>query len=357
MAVSLAAPADELAERVTRAAAQREPLTIRGGGSKAFLGPAPQGELLHTQALGGIVSYQPDELVVTAGAGTRLDELDAVLAIRGQMLACEAPRFSPDTTLGGMIAAGLAGPRRPWGGSVRDQLLGCEIIDGRGRRLRFGGQVMKNVAGYDVTRLMAGAFGTLGLVISASLRVWPQPRVEQTRALDCDPQRARERVLDWGRRGLPLSAAFHVDDRLWVRLSGSAAGVAAAGAEVGGVEAEDTVWGAVRDHRHPYFELEPGEKLWRLSVPPAAPWHGTGRLTGRLAIGWAGAERWLATRAAEADVHAEAARLGGHAQAFRGPAAATRPAPGAVLARLQDAVRRTFDPQGILNPGWLKTGG
>jgi len=357
MAAPFAAPAGELAARVTRAAAQREPLTIRGGGSKGFLGPAPQGALLRTQALSGIVSYQPDELVVTAGAGTPLDELEAALAARGQLLACEAPHFSPATTLGGMIAAGLGGPRRPWGGSVRDQLLGCEIVDGRGRRLRFGGQVMKNVAGYDVTRLMAGAFGTLGLVISASLRVWPQPRVEQTRALDCDPQRARERVLDWGRRGLPLSAAFHVDDRLWVRLSGSAAGVAAACAEVGGVEADDAIWGAVRDHRHPFFELEPGENLWRLSVPPAAPWRGNGRLAGRLAIGWAGAERWLATNATEADVHAQAARLGGHAQAFRGPAAARRPAPEAVLARLQDAVRRTFDPQGILNPGWLKTGG
>ena len=232
-----------LAEQIRQAIATRTPLCIRGGGSKAFYGRACFGEALNLAGYAGDIRYEPSELVLTARAGTRLAEIEALLAANGQMLPFEPPSFplplrgrKQSATLGGMVAAGLSGPRRPWGGSVRDAVLGVKLLNGRGEVLRLGGQVMKNVAGYDLSRLMVGALGTLGVLLEVSVKVLPRPAVETTLAFELDASVAAARQIQWGRMPLPVSATMYHAGRLYVRLCGSAQGVAAARAVLGGAE-------------------------------------------------------------------------------------------------------------------------
>lgn len=350
--------------RVRAAVAARTPLRIRGGGTKDFYGQTLEGELLDTTSCEGIVDYDPTELVVTVRAGTRLAHVERTLRAEGQMLACEPPRFGEASTIGGFVAAGLSGPRRPYAGAVRDIVLGVRIVDGKGDRLSFGGRVMKNVAGFDVARLMTGALGTLGVLVEASLKCVPMPKAETTRVFACSADAAIRMVNEWGGQPLPLTATAYHAGRLAVRLSGAAAGVAAAVAKIGGDplpgnDSGGAFWRSVREQTQPFFvgAAQPGSALWRLSVRSTAPHADLG---GEQLIEWGGALRWLHAREP-----ADAARLrdwaranGGHATLWRGAdksAGAFQPLPAPLL-ELHRRLKNAFDPSGVLNPGRMYAG-
>lgn len=337
-----------LIARVRRAITGRAPLRIRGGGGKEFLGRAGPGDLLDLRGHAGDIRYEPSELVFTARAGTRLAEIETLLAANNQMLPFEPPHFSPNATLGGMIAAGLSGPRRPWGGAVRDAVLGVKLLNGRGEVLRLGGQVMKNVAGYDLSRLMVGALGTLGVLLEVSVKVLPRPAEERTLVFELDDDIAAARQIAWGRQPLPLSATLYEAGRLYVRLSGSAQGVRAASAEMGGEETSSDVWNEVREQSLPFFQTD--TPLWRVSLPAAAP-----ALPGEGLTEWGGALRWIVSDQPAAALRQRAAELGGHATLFRGHdglAEVFQPLPPALLA-LHKRVKQALDPHGLFNPGKL----
>jgi glycolate oxidase FAD binding subunit len=341
-----------LAEAIRAAAADGRPLRIRGGGTKDFYGQSLAGEILNTRGYAGIVAYDPTELVVTVRGGTPLAELEAALARKNQMLPFEPPHFGADATVGGAVAAGLAGPRRAAAGAVRDFVLGVRLLDGRGQDLSFGGQVMKNVAGYDVSRVMAGALGTLGLIAEVSLKVLPVPVAEATLRFEMPEDKAIEATNRWAGRPLPISATAYADGDLALRLSGAAAAVRAAREKLGGapVDADGAArfWSGIREQTDPFFAG--AEPLWRLSVPSATPPLG---LEGRTLVEWGGALRWLASNADARHVREAVGRAGGHATLFRrgdksvGVFHPLAPSVGTIHRRL----KAEFDPRGILNRG------
>lgn len=338
-------------EVIGDAAARRAPLRLRGGGSKDFFGNEPRGALLDTRSYAGIVDYEPAELVVTARCGTPLAEVERALGQNGQCLPFEPPHFG-SATFGGCIAAGLSGPGRASAGALRDFVLGVKLIDGRARELRFGGQVMKNVAGYDVSRVAAGSLGTLGLIAEASLKVLPRPERERTLAFELSQAETIERLNRWAGQPLPISASAWQAGALRVRLSGSEAALRAAAERLGGAQIDDgeAFWRGVREHTEGFFEGP--EPLWRLAVPSTTPPLG---LPGAEFLEWAGAQRWLKSTAPAAQIREAARRAGGHATLFRSPdkAAGAFASPEPVLMRLHRALKAEFDPAGILNPGRL----
>jgi len=347
---------DELAERVRAAAAAKKPLRIRAGGTKDFYGNTPRGDLLDPRACAGIVDYEPTELVVTVRCGTPLTELEDALDACGQMLAFEPPHFGAGATVGGCVAAGLAGPRRAsFGatyGGVRDFMLGAKLIDGRGRLLSFGGTVMKNVAGYDVARALAGSLGILGLMVEVSLKVLPKPAYEATVRLQLDEAGALDRVNEWSGLPLPISATAWCGGELRVRFSGAEAAVGAARMRLGGELLEpaqaDVFWRGVREHTHAYFAVS--APLWRLSVPSIAEQL---RLDGEQFIEWGGALRWLSSTMQAARIRERAAAVGGHATLFHGgdrSAGAFAPLPASLMA-IHKRLKAEFDPDAIFNPG------
>ncbi|MEW6354534.1 MAG: glycolate oxidase subunit GlcE, partial [Pseudomonadota bacterium] len=304
----------ELQERVREAFARRAPLQISGGGSKNFYGRAPSGAPLQVGAHRGVIHYLPTELVITARAGTPLTEIETLLAEHRQMLPFEPPHFGPNATLGGAVACGLSGPRRPYSGALRDFVLGVKIINGKGDILRFGGQVMKNVAGFDVARLMAGALGTLGVLLEVSLKVLPRPEQEITLRRPDTAEQALRRMNAWAGQPLPLSAACFDGAHLYVRLSGTEGGLRAAREAIGGDPVPDgaSFWEKLREQELRFFS--DAARLWRLSLPPAAP---PLHLPGEWFIDWGGAQRWLKNPLPAEVIRATAARLGGHATLFR----------------------------------------
>jgi glycolate oxidase FAD binding subunit len=322
-------------ERIREAAARRAPLRLRGGGSKDFYGNTPRGEVLDTRGYAGIVDYEPTELVITARCGTSLSDVETLLEKNGQCLPFEPPHFGAGATLGGCVAAGLSGPRRASAGALRDFVLGVKLVDGRGELLGFGGQVMKNVAGYDVSRLVAGSLGMLGLIAEVSLKVAPRPQAETTLRLEAPQARALELMNRWAGQPLPVSATAWHDGELYVRLSGSQAGVRAAAAKIGGAEAP-APWSAIREQTHGFFSGP--EPLWRLSVPSTSA-----EVNGRQLIEWNGGLRWL--RAAQKpDAKATLFRGGDKSGGCFAP---LEP----VLARVHRELKAAFDPAGIFNPG------
>nr|VFK52646.1 MAG: glycolate oxidase FAD binding subunit [Candidatus Kentron sp. TUN]VFK52972.1 MAG: glycolate oxidase FAD binding subunit [Candidatus Kentron sp. TUN]VFK53516.1 MAG: glycolate oxidase FAD binding subunit [Candidatus Kentron sp. TUN] len=355
-------------------AANRNFFQIIGGKSKRFLGREPIGIPFPVADHQGIVNYEPKELVITARCGTKLTEIESVLAERGQMLPFEPPHFGPSTTLGGTIAAGLSGPRRPYTGSVRDFVLGIRLLNGRGEILRFGGEVMKNVAGYDVSRLMVGAMGTLGVILDMSLKVIPIPAKEITLVREHTIKEAIRLMNTWAARPLPLSGTCFDGKRLYVRLSGVSSAVRLAKEQLGGELFEvvdktpshhsddkddnqgNRFWTDVREQRHPFFPRMSSSRLskplWRLSVPPATlPMP----LTGTWFIEWGGGQRWLQTDEPIYEIRKLASAVGGHAILFRGgdrggeifhPLAPK-------LADLHRRVKQAFDPHCLFNPGRL----
>jgi len=341
---------ESFSQRVQEAAARKQGLRLRGGGTKDFYGREPAGEILDTRSHAGIVAYEPTELVVTVRCGTTLAELEAALAAQGQMLAFEPPHFGDWATVGGCVAAGLSGPRRASAGAVRDFLLGVKILDGRGQVLSFGGQVMKNVAGYDVSRLMAGAMGTLGLILEVSLKVLPRPVAEATLLFEMPQERALKTMNQWAGRPLPVSATYWHNDELMVRLSGAQAAVKAARQQLGGeVFAEgNEFWAAVREQRLGFFR--DAATVWRLSLPSTA---GAIDLPGAQVVEWGGSLRWLKSDAEPHVVRRVVEAAGGHAARFRGGdrrADVFHPLSPA-LARVQRSLKQAFDPDGLFNPG------
>ncbi|MEQ1592599.1 MAG: glycolate oxidase subunit GlcE [Thiobacillaceae bacterium] len=348
---------NDLINRIQAAHTAATPLLIRGHGSKAFYSNPCAGETLDTSALSGVIEYQPKELVLTARAGTPLAEIEALLAENKQMLAFEPPHFGGRATLGGCVAAGLSGPRRPYAGAVRDFVLGVRMIDGSGQALRFGGQVIKNVAGYDVSRLMVGSLGTLGLITEASLKVLPKPASERSLQFEMDEAQAIDAMNRWAAQPLPLSASAWHAGLLCVRLSGADSAVAAAQAKLGGELLNDDAafWKRLRDQSTPFFDkrpLHPELNLWRLAVKPT---------TGPLQLGdaqwieWGGAVRWLATDLPAPTLRAAAQGCGGHATLFRGAApddGAFTPLSPALLT-IHKNLKQRFDPKGIFNRGRL----
>lgn len=369
-----------LVDRVRAAHADRTPLAIRAGGTKDFYGNAMDAaQVIDPREYRGIVAYEPTELVVTVRSGTRLVDLEAQLAERGQMLPFEPPHYgdpldpaageggSDGATIGGAVAAGLAGPRRasfgPTYGGVRDFVLGASLLDGRGEVLRFGGTVMKNVAGYDVARLLAGSLGTLGVLLDLSIKVLPRAVTECTMRFAMSQEEALARMNEWSGQPLPVSGTLWVNELLYVRLSGAEAAVDAAAARLIGAHAGEQIdaegagalWRGVRDHRHLFFSPDDlvDRPLWRVSVPSTAEPLG---LTGAQAIEWGGALRWLRSEAPAAHVRTRAQQLGGHATLFRGGNALLR-AQGAFtplsapIAAIHRRLKAEFDPAGIFNRG------
>lgn len=347
-------------ERVRAAAA---PLCIRGAGSKDFYGNAPQGEILDTREHRGIVAYEPTELVITAKCGTPLAEIEAALAEKGQCLPCEPPRFSADSTIGGAIvggatvggavAAGLSGPRRASAGSLRDYVLGVLLLDGNARELNFGGRVMKNVAGYDVSRLIAGSLGTLGLILEVSLKVQPKPAAEATLRFAMSEADALDQLNRWRGQPLPIVASAWHDGALTLRLAGARAAVEAAFAKIGAHgTAPKAYWDELRDQKLPFFAAG---TLWRLSMPATAP---ALDLPGEQIVEWGGAQRWLKSDAPAEAIRAAVAAVGGSATLYRAPdelkgrVGAFAPLPAPLLA-LHRQLKAAFDPRGIFNPGRL----
>nr|WP_067294985.1 glycolate oxidase subunit GlcE [Marinobacterium profundum] len=348
-----------LQQQVLSARADGSKLNIIGGNSKAFMGRVASGEPLMVAGHSGIVSYQPVELVLTARAGTPLTELVAALDEHNQMLSFEPPRFGGAATIGGTLACNQSGPGRPWWSSVRDQVLGVRLLTGRGEHLRFGGQVMKNVAGYDVSRLQAGAMGSLGLITEVSLKVLPKPAVTRTLVFDVALEDAVALMNRRAAEPKPLSAACWLDNRLYLRLSGARAAVDATlaqwqgqGAESQGtqLEADDTFWAALRDQTLVFFEGD--APLWRFSIKSTAV---NPDLPGNWLIDWGGAQRWYRGDASMAQMQQLAETAGGQVSLYRGgdrQADVMHPQARA-LQLLQQRLKQSFDPDGVLNPGRL----
>ncbi|WP_236235675.1 glycolate oxidase subunit GlcE [Pseudomonas faucium] len=337
----------DLLEQVNQALNLGTPLRIQGSNSKAMLGCPVAGEVVDTRRHRGIVSYDPTELVLTARAGTPLLEIEAALHEAGQMLPCEPPHLGPEATLGGMVAAGLSGPRRPWAGAVRDYVLGTRVITGHGKLLRFGGEVMKNVAGYDVSRLMAGSFGCLGLLTEVSLKVLPRPRQCLSLRLEMDRHHALAELAEWGQQPLPISAACHDGQALYLRLEGGEGSVQSARQRLGGEVLDSRFWSDLREQRLAFFN-DPAP-LWRLSLPIATA---ELDLPGQQLIDWGGAQRWLKASTPAQHIREQVAKAGGHATGYAPGEASSAPLPAALM-RYHRALKQQLDPQGLFNPGRL----
>ena len=379
---------DAIVERIKTAASAGTPLKIRGGGTKDFYGQSLQGEILDTTSLNGITSYEPSELVVTVKAGTPLAELEAALAEKNQCLPFEPPHFEKiwgtvaepidmlpkfaktQTTVGGMVAAGLSGPSRASSGGVKDFILGVNMVNGKGEELRFGGTVMKNVAGYDVSRLMAGSMGTLGLITEVSIKVLPVAPAEATLKFECSQSEALNMLNAWGAQPLPLNASCWIQEdgigTLFVRLRGAVAAVEAAVKKMGGklqnaASGNATVaadWQALRNQNMDFFKLQGNECLWRLSVPDTAP----DLQLGETIVEWHGAQRWVKLPYSEtARLRSKVNGLGGSAILFIAAEAINTPAKAenrvvfnllkAPLDRIHRELKKQFDPAGIFNRG------
>jgi glycolate oxidase FAD binding subunit len=338
-----------IAERLREASAQRAPLRLAGGDTKRFYGRAVHGGTLDLTGHSGVVNYDPAELVLTARCGTRLADIERLLADHGQRLAFDPPRHGPGATIGGAIAAGLAGPSRMRHGALRDHVQGVRLMTGDGRALKFGGEVLKNVAGYDVSRLMAGSLGILGVLLELSLRVLPRPAAELSLTFESDAADGQERLAGWSAKSLPMTASTWVDGRLCVRFEGTEATLVAVHRQVGGEPLVDAAafWSSVRDQTHPFFAA--AARLWRVQLPA----------DGRLPLDedaalyeWMGAQRWYRDPD-RTDFRALATAAGGSATIFRGAAADEEvfaPLEPAVLA-LHKSLKMIFDPAGIVNPG------
>jgi glycolate oxidase FAD binding subunit len=328
----------------------KQPISVIGSNTKGFLGGALTDEPLSMREHAGIVNYEPTELVLTAKAGTALSEINSLLAKSGQMLPFEPPMFGEDSTLGGAMASGLSGPRRIHLGSARDAILGLRLINGLGQHLRFGGEVMKNVAGYDLSRLSVGAFGTLGILTEISVKVLPLPEQERTQMFTYSNARALSEMIRIGRHPYPVSAITWVNDMLYVRLSGTGRGVDAAAKALGGetLANQKRFWNSICHHMHPSFKQDQ-EWLWRLSLPPTTP---VNSIPFEI-LDWAGAQRWVHAAPFDYSLFELAESLGGHATCFSGErveGTGMQPLKPLVM-QLSHRVKKALDPFGLINRG------
>ena len=337
-----------LLDAVATARADGEKIRIEGAGTKAKLGRAVEGKTLDVRNHRGVVSFEPTELVITARTGTTIAELDAALAEKGQILPFEPPRFDGSATLGGTLAAGLSGPRRPFAGAARDVVLGVRVITGKGEHLRFGGEVIKNVAGYDVSRLMVGAFGTLGVITEASIKILPTPAMTQTVVLETSPEAAIDELDRIAGLSIPLSGLAFADGLIRIRLAGTQAGVASASAMLGGevLADADAWWTGLRDHSLDFFSGD--LPLWRVVVPAATPHLD---VQGQWLLDWRGTQRWLRANADATVIRAAASAVGGHATCYSGHASEPFHPLTDGIARLHSRLKDAFDPDRIMNVG------
>jgi glycolate oxidase FAD binding subunit len=345
----------QLQEQVLQARSAGKKLTIAGGGSKSFMGrqACPDADPLKVTEHAGIVDYQPVELVLTVRAGTQLQEIEAALAEHNQALHFEPPHLGAGATIGGTLACNLSGPGRPWAGSVRDQVLGIRLLNGRGEHLRFGGQVMKNVAGYDASRLQAGAMGTLGVITEISLKVMPKPAASTTLVQDMAMDDVIHYMNSRAAEPKPITAACWVDGKVYLRLSGAKSAVEATAQKWSGsvIENGDAFWGSVQDMQHDFFTRNEAP-LWRFSVSSTAA---TPDLKGEWFIDWAGAQRWFRGEVELSDMEPLARAAGGQVSLFRGGdrAGEVMHSQPEALKTIQRRIKTAFDPDGIFNPGRL----
>jgi len=342
---------EQLQQQVKQAHEDKTLLNIQAGGSKYFLGTVVDAPTIDISNHSGVISYEPTELVITARAGTPLSIISSTLLEQGQWLPFEPPAFGPTATIGGTIACALAGPARPYLGGARDYILGCRILNGRGEILRFGGEVMKNVAGYDVSRLMTGAMGTLGVLLDVSLKVLPKASQDITLARSCDTAKAIEDMQRLAGLGLPVTASAYIDGVEYIRLSGSNTVTLAAAKKLDGDISNDHngIWHQLAEQALPFFEAE--HSLWRISVPPLTEQL---NVEGRWLYDWAGMQRWLVSDAPATTIRQTAESAGGHATLYKAHDAVKKDTsafhpPPAPLLTLQKRLKNEFDPQGIFN--------
>jgi glycolate oxidase FAD binding subunit len=342
----------QIVDAVCSAHGRREALSIVGGGTKHFVGRKTNGRRLDVSEHSGVVDYAPGELVMIARGGTRIGEIEEILAREEQMLGFEPPHFANMATIAGTLASNLSGPRRPWCGSVRDGVLGVRLVNGRGEALRFGGQVMKNVAGFDVSRLQAGALGAFGIITEVSLRVLPRPEAARTLVHEVSVRDVVARMASFAAAPKPLTGAAWVDGALYLRLEGTEAAVAGTARQWGGAAYADgeTFWRALREHRLAFFDDD--RPLWRFSIRPTAP---LAPIRGPWLLDWAGAQRFVFGDFDRTRLEAIAEDAGGHVSLFRGgnregEVAHTLPGP---MVELHKRLKSAFDPERILNPGRL----
>ena len=339
--------------QIKAAAAKGAKLAIRGSGSKSFCSPTAAGDTLDTCGHAGIVEYEPNELVIVVRCGTPLADVERSMSDAGQMLAFEPPHFGDNATVGGMVASALSGPRRPYAGATRDFVLGCKVLDGKGDHLSFGGKVIKNVAGFDVSRLLTGSFGTLGVITEAAFKCLPLPKAQQTRVFEFDAQTAIERMNRWYAEANPITATTWVADKLYVRLAGAEPAVASAAANLGGeaLANDGDWWRNWREQNHAFFTAG-GLPLMRVACKSTVPCGDMADDADQQAMDWGGAQRWLRCPSTALPAIREWAEAnGGHASVFRGVAsdsqrsAALQPA----LADLQGKIKASFDPYNVFS--------
>jgi glycolate dehydrogenase FAD-binding subunit len=340
----------ELQNQVQQAIADKTPLSISAGNSKKFYGNQSIATSLDVSQHSGIISYEPTELVVTVRAGSNLKQIEKILEAENQMFGFEPPAYAETATIGGTIACNLSGPRRAFSGAARDFVLGCKIINGKGEILHFGGEVMKNVAGYDVSRLMCGAMGTLGVLLELSIKVLPKPETEVTLIHEMKINESLNKVHQLNRAALPISATSFDQNNLYIRLSGSQGAVSAATKLVGGDELEqgDAYWLKLKEHQMEYFKQK--SNLWRLSLASNTP---ALKLSGKTYYEWNGALRWLVSDENEIVIRETVAKQGGHAVCYRQhnkPDNVFHPLDTGLL-KLHQKIKNAFDPCGIFNPG------
>ena len=342
----------QLKARVEEARKKKTPLVIRGGGTKLFYGRDIEGEPLEIASYRGIVEYRPGELFITVRAGTRLAELERVLAEENQTLAAEPPHLGEEATVGGMVAVGFSGPRRPFAGAVRDHVLGMKVLTGRGEILEFGGKLVKNVAGFDLGRLMVGSLGTLAVILEVTLRVQPKPKALLTLRKEMPKERALSAMSELQSHSLPLSGLAYEAPYLYVRFEGEPQALEEAREGLGGEVVEgDAFWRELKELKRPFFREGEGD-LWRITLPPASPFP---ELEGEWLIDWGGAQRWLKTQAPPEKVFAAVEKVKGQAAFLWGrekPDPPFSPMPEN-LKKIHLALKKAFDPERILNRGRL----
>lgn len=339
-----------LCETVTAANQQQQPLQIHGGKSKIFYGNNINAREVSTTNLNGIIEYQASELYITAYAGTPLKEIEKVLATQDQMLSFEPPHYANTATIGGTVACGLSGPRRPYADAIRDCILGTNIINGKGEHLSFGGKVMKNVAGYDVSRLMCGAFGTLGLLTQVTMKVLPKPKAEITIKFEYSEQEAIKQIQTWLTSLIPISATYYENNQLWIRVSGLDDTVTNVQKNIGGeiISSSNAFWDSIKDHQTDFFK--DSSPLYRCIIPQNSP---TISIQGDTCFEWNGALRWIKSNNSFEEVIEQASALRGHVTLFRSdskPTDCLNPM-NEHLKKLHLNLKQAFDPTGILNPG------
>ena len=343
---------DKFRQCIQSAILEKSALCIQGSGSKVWYGREAKGEIFDTREYRGIIAYEPTELVITARCGTPMIEIMAAIDQQHQMFAFEPPSFGIDATIGGVVATGLSGPRRASAGAMRDFVLGASLMDGRGEVLNFGGQVMKNVAGYDVSRLLTGSMGCLGVLLDVSIKVLPKPFAETTLAFALSESDALERMNLWAGQALPISASTWQVGRLMLRLSGAEAAVRTARKKLGGQEIVNAspYWTSIREQTHDFFAQDQEHGLWRLSLPSSTP---ALRLNGKTMIEWGGAQRWLFSDEKVQTISDLVKQAGGHVTQFRNAdqtAEVFTPLP-LPLKKIHQNLKKSFDPAGIFNPG------